>query len=405
MASSDERVGIKYTTLLEDLRNRIVSGEMPPGTRLPRRDEIEKECGCSRATVQRAFDELIRDGFVEPHGRSGTFVSETPPHLSHFGLAFPSRPETVREPGAWLQYWQALASEARSIYRSFPGGISVYYDVLAEDSPGRAELIEDIRRHRLSGLIVPSDPIPLLADLPGGAPAVPVVTIMNPRPAYEEVCVLADYVSLVDKALDYFASQERKRIAVVGPWRGYEARVREHFLSAIAAREMTTRPQWEQCPDPTLPHAVRNAVHLCLEGRPEDRPDGLLILDDNISEHATAGVLAAGLRAPEDIEVVVHTNFPWPVRSVVQCKRIGFDVREILRTAMDVVLACRNGNPPPPVTWIAARTDDEPYRDSDGASPVQRAIRADLVGQRNERRLAVEGKDRPGDRIRARSMF
>ena len=73
------------------LRREIVRGVFPPGRRMPTRVELQERYGVSRQTLQSVMDELAREGFVQPKGIEGTFVSERPPHLSNFGVASPIR--------------------------------------------------------------------------------------------------------------------------------------------------------------------------------------------------------------------------------------------------------------------------------------------------------------------------
>src|SRR5262245_29184268 len=77
----------KHRLIAEQIRRRIVTGELLPGQRLPTRRELNTRFGAGPMTVQRALDRLLRDGFVVAAGRRGTFVSPQPPHLSHFALS------------------------------------------------------------------------------------------------------------------------------------------------------------------------------------------------------------------------------------------------------------------------------------------------------------------------------
>ena len=74
-------------------------------------------------------------------------------------------------------------------------------------------------------------------------------------------------------------------------------------------------------------------------------PDALLISDDNLVEHATAGLVAAGARVPEDVEVVAHCNFPWPTPSVLSVERLGYDAREVLDRCLRAIDDRRSGVP------------------------------------------------------------
>ncbi len=59
------------------LRERIVSGAWPVGSRLPSEPMLADEHGISRVTVRRAFDALEGDGLIHRQAGAGTFVAET----------------------------------------------------------------------------------------------------------------------------------------------------------------------------------------------------------------------------------------------------------------------------------------------------------------------------------------
>jgi len=92
MARSSRRVAVKQVHIVSELRRRVVEGLWVPGARLPTRRELEAEFSASMHTVQKALDDLVRDGFVYACGSRGTFVAENPPHLHHYGLIFPRFP-------------------------------------------------------------------------------------------------------------------------------------------------------------------------------------------------------------------------------------------------------------------------------------------------------------------------
>jgi GntR family transcriptional regulator, transcriptional repressor for pyruvate dehydrogenase complex len=64
--------------LVEDLKQRILSGEIAPGAKLPGENSLVEEFGVSRTVVREAISRLQAAGLVETfHGR-GTFVLEVP---------------------------------------------------------------------------------------------------------------------------------------------------------------------------------------------------------------------------------------------------------------------------------------------------------------------------------------
>ncbi len=57
------------------LRERIVGGALPPGTRLPGEPDLAGQHGVSRVTVRRALDGLEREGLIRRQPGAGTFVT------------------------------------------------------------------------------------------------------------------------------------------------------------------------------------------------------------------------------------------------------------------------------------------------------------------------------------------
>ena len=100
-------------------------------------------------------------------------------------------------------------------------------------------------------------------------------------------------------------------------------------------------------------------MHLMMSGKDGERPDAIFVTDDNLVEYATAGILDAGVRVPDEVEVVVHCNFPWPVPSIVPVRRIGFDARQLIAACIRSIDQQRaTGTIPPPVA-IPAQFEDE----------------------------------------------
>ena len=65
-----------YIQLQELLKVSIVSGQRPPGGKLPAVRDLALEASVNPNTVQRALTELERDGLVYANRTSGRFVTE-----------------------------------------------------------------------------------------------------------------------------------------------------------------------------------------------------------------------------------------------------------------------------------------------------------------------------------------
>jgi GntR family transcriptional regulator/MocR family aminotransferase len=68
-----------YSQLYLALRQRILSGLLSPGQKLPSTRGLAESLGISRTTVSLSYDQLISEGYVEPSEGSGTYVSKQLP--------------------------------------------------------------------------------------------------------------------------------------------------------------------------------------------------------------------------------------------------------------------------------------------------------------------------------------
>jgi GntR family transcriptional regulator len=95
-----------YFRIQEGLRRRITSGELKPGDRLPSETELADAFSTTRATVQRALQQLVFEGLIVRKSGSGSFVADPPsvasvidtrmPHAFEDQVAAHGRPVTYR---------------------------------------------------------------------------------------------------------------------------------------------------------------------------------------------------------------------------------------------------------------------------------------------------------------------
>ncbi|MFI5635071.1 GntR family transcriptional regulator [Streptomyces sp. NPDC051664] len=99
----------RYEEIARDLRERIASGEYPPGTALPLMRDVAAQYEVSDITVRRAWQMLTREGLIESRRRAGMFVREHPDRvrltvrnrqMERDELGYYSGPES--------QHWRAL---------------------------------------------------------------------------------------------------------------------------------------------------------------------------------------------------------------------------------------------------------------------------------------------------------
>ena len=65
-----------YAQILEQIKERIIVGEYPPGSRLPSVRELATEAAVNPNTMQRAMAELEREGYVVTNRTTGRTVTD-----------------------------------------------------------------------------------------------------------------------------------------------------------------------------------------------------------------------------------------------------------------------------------------------------------------------------------------
>lgn len=109
-----------YQRLASRLRDLVLDGHLPSGSRLPAARVLARDVGVSRTTVEEAYARLVDEGFVARRQGSGTFVAEIdvdrPRALPYDLEAGTPTPPALSE---WAQAW-ATPTEAPWVVCSSP---------------------------------------------------------------------------------------------------------------------------------------------------------------------------------------------------------------------------------------------------------------------------------------------
>lgn len=327
----------KSERVTDQLREYIVAG-MKPEARLASYQELETTFGVSRAVIREAVNQLKREGFIYSIDRKGLYVSGRPPYLSRFAMVFATNPSAPD----WPRFFTALQQEATGVARE-RGDISFtsYYDVAAgpgTDSYDR--LFEDVQYHRLAGMLLLPPCHELGHTEPFGSLAMPRLYICGDTLSGNVPSVTTDQKHMSGKMAQWLRERGRKRVAVVGlSESGQQTRTR------LLEYGIPFRPHWLQTIGRDNFADVRNVVTLLMDYPAEQRPDGLVIYDDNLTEHAVGGLLQAGVQIGRDVDVIAHCNWPWPVASPVPIKRVGFHARDVVSLSVRAIEKMRKGEP------------------------------------------------------------
>jgi DNA-binding LacI/PurR family transcriptional regulator len=349
------RPPVKQDEIVAHLRGLILRGQLRPGERIPARTEIERHFDTSSVTAQRAFDRLVEDRFVVVQGKRGTFVAERPPHLYHYALCFPQ----TLDSGPWVRFWTVLANATRAMAKSAPFRLSIYHGISKHlGGEDYQTLLADVAARRLAGIIFASNPhlvegTPILDE-----PGIPRVAMMSAPVQPGVLGVGFDSAAFLERAVEFLVSRGRRRLAaIVVPH--FVDPLLPRFENVLAAHGLVFHPYWVQMAFQSEAAWAAHLAELLARGPKGERPDGLIIVDDNLAEPACKGLLQAGLRVPADLDVVAHCNFPPPVSSVVPVSRLGYDIFQVLELCLDLLNRQRRKEVLPEVTAVVPQFEWE----------------------------------------------
>lgn len=324
----------KKSDISRILRARITDGGFRPGDRLPTREALFADFGVSNKTLQRALDTLIAEGYVETRGRAGTFVAQNPPHLARICIV---SSESFEAACAENQLYRSIREDLGPLSAE----LGVRYEILDEAlslsrASAQAQLLEDVRSRRLAGIFFLAPPwawrnSPII-QAPGIAR---VVLASRGTPGFDIPFLYPDYADFHRCAMEFLLRRNVRRPAwlldEISAGRLYESlrvKAQEHWPHRAC--------DWQSAGGKSRPVLLENLLELMFDRPLGERPDALVLCDDNLLPRLSAKLHAIGMT--DDFTLLSMANFPFPTDSALPVFRIGFDTKEILRIATRTIL-------------------------------------------------------------------
>lgn len=362
------RPPVKHDAIVQHLRALVVGERaLGAGERVPTRSEIGEHFGVSTMTVQRAFDRVIEEGFLTVAGKAGTVVAEHPPHLHRFVLSVPGHPGDTR----WVRFWDLLVQEAERWGHGTPSHMVVAQNADPEIGPVEAErLAQEIADHRVAGILLVTDAPHITSSLLRDAD-IPRVTFtgLTPKSDVPGICLGGEGRLWFSRAVEHVHARGRKRIALITVPGLAQPRHLEMWRELLEKRGLVCDPALIQMAGQWDARWATNLVLALFRGPADQRPDALVVSDDNLVEQVCAGLQQLGLRVPEDLDVVAHANFPLAAPTALPLTRLGFDIPQVFALAMDLLQRQQRREGVPRVTVVHPRFEDESEQRSEGVSP------------------------------------
>ena len=197
---------------------------------------------------------------------------------------------------------------------------------------------------------------PLLTE-----PGIPRVAIHTKTDFPGVVALTPGNESLERRVIEMLVAKGRRRVGIIMACVELSGTgiARAPLISKLQEHGIETRPEWTHAVALEHPQGARNIAQLLMSAEYSRRPDALLILNDNLVPEATAGVAAAGVRVPEDADVIAHCNFPWPTPSAVPARRIGCDTTALLETCIGLIDDQRAGRDVPAMVSVPIQWEEE----------------------------------------------
>ncbi len=346
----------------ELVRERIASGELQPGDRLPSFRELAQTLGVPAPTVNLALKPLVKQGVIERRHGHGTFVAERRKSkgLRRVALYYWSDIWGIREGQFLREVNRHVEDELRRRDISFRTWIDSRDAEIQNRGEPWKDLLAAAGRREFDALICPSVdatrwswigklPVPVSCSSAGA---------MAPR-------VYFNLPRMADSALGDLRRQGCGSVGAILPFvrntPPYPGQKRhtftvliDHFLSRAAELGMEARTEWVVTP-PEL-HHLRGTTHMAY-GREAflrfwsmaDRPEGLFVYPDTTVQGVIHGIVESRIDVPKDLRVVFHRNAGVELYCPFAASWVVSDEREVATALVELVERQAKGINPEPV--------------------------------------------------------
>jgi hypothetical protein len=326
------------------LLRRVMSGEFPPGSRLPALSKLRLEIAphLSMTTFHQEVQLLCQLGFLEAKARSHTKVPEELPNRNRFAVVFPQDPandvHTALRP---------VIHRSIQAYCNRHPGFEVEYHFYNPQAQGHAArlaaMVHRVRWHEVAGMwflcsLWEDDPF---YNEPGLA-RVQFVPMPEYRKPWMKRFARTEGPGLMDGgfmgiALRRMASAGCCKVAVIRPMvpKNENANVAniqrpawKPIIDEIRRLGMETRPEWVLNVGGSGWETGRLLMSL------PERPDALIVDDDALIPSITAGMASMPQPWPT---IVGLANFPSPPEASLPIIFGGFDIQELTNWSLDTL--------------------------------------------------------------------
>ena len=321
-----EKIQPLYQQLVTAIEEQIYSGKLLPGDKLPTTLDLSKQFNLAKNTIQQALTILVQRGLLERTTGRGTFVtkqvkSKTIALVS--GINYLFRDDT--------RFYQVICAELQKQLKEAGWLTKLYIPVDANDSDKMLfELGLDMLAGNIRGcyLFCGTDDIYHWLDKNC---KIPYFTNFQKEATKFDVKQEELY-----RGLAYLMEKSFQKIAIIGDNDQFD------FVAHCISRAKT-----DFNPEAAIEYFFSkdinesNGYHLVKEKvlRKIKDFDAMLVTNDIMCKGVIFGLMEAGIKIPDDLAVVTHSNKGIPILSPVSLTRIEVDTHQYAATILHNLFA------------------------------------------------------------------
>ncbi len=284
-----------FRNITASLREQIEGGEIEPGRYIPTEKELQTRFGASRATIRKALEALIQEGWAAKVPHKGVVATRAQKTALTSNIA-------LIDSGSYVL--KVLGARFGEMFLG--KGLNLVQMGGSDDYPMEYALQQSMDRDFVGSLVWSYRGFPDVDVVDRAAKHFPIVALDHTLEGAETDLVTFDYESAVCIATEHLAKQGCKRIAVVGMMDMLEIshqRFRGYLRGMFANGLQPESRNFIFTTTSGMP-AAHDTETFEWRLRAADRPDGVVVMQDSCISQAIEAAIRVGLSLPNDLKWV-----------------------------------------------------------------------------------------------------
>ncbi|MBE7558379.1 GntR family transcriptional regulator [bacterium] len=338
----------RYQQVISMLKEKILAGEYPVGSKLPPERELQEALGLSRMTINRAILELADQGLVKREVGKGTFVirnSVPANHVRSLGVITPSHRSLLEQPFYW-EVMEGIDGQVR--VGDFRAVIAGKEEVLLQ----QPDLAAYFHEMGLAGVILMGQMRPELLARLRDCP-LPIVCLNFSGTEFGLDSVVIDGERGGYLAARHLLKLGHRRIGVIlGPKENANSQnIQRGFFSCLAKNRVAIEPDHILRGDYMMQDGFRCMMAL-LDERP--RPTAVFCASDMMAMGALNAARALSVEVPGQLSLVGFDDCRLVAHAYPPLTTVRVDMQRLGATAVEMVARRLDGDVGPCQTQVIA---------------------------------------------------